>query len=71
MQHHGLQRIAAQLEEVVVYAHAVDAEHVRPDAREFAFDLRFGRGVRLRQVRAQEFRLLQCLAVKLSIRREG
>ncbi len=59
--------MAAELEEIVVCAHAFDAEHTLPDLR----DLLLQQRARFDELLAQLFRLGQSTAVELAVRGQG
>ena len=58
------QRMAAQLEEIILPAHTFDAQRLSPDLRQPDFQFTFGRLVCLAPI---EYRRGQCLAVDLAV----
>src|SRR5437868_4911586 len=65
-----LERMAAQVEEVVVDADLLDAEYLGEDVRERLLGRRLGRDVGLEEVRTRPVRLRQREPVDLPRRRE-
>ncbi|MNV39146.1 hypothetical protein D3C71_1307160 [compost metagenome] len=61
----GDDRVAAQLEEVVIDAYALKLEHVLPDRRQLALQLIHRRRVSL--LRQRRIRLGQCVAIQLAV----
>ena len=50
-------RVAAELEEVVVHADLLDAQHLGPDLRQLGLERRAGRDIRLFQLDRKSTRL--------------
>ncbi|GAB0067541.1 hypothetical protein IBA8402_33050 [Pseudomonas syringae] len=69
-QFHRQQRVAAQLEEVIMTTHLFNLEHVDPDRRQQRFHFALRRFVTTADQRLR-IRSRQCLAIQLAVGRQG